>query len=111
VLLPLPPIVLEVLLLLPAVLPVGLLVVLLPDPPAPSKLLPGLEQLSDARLAMTAESETVRAVRARRRERGESICKSLIGGVASTPMSGAKFRLLNVEFLFYFLLLIEYMFS
>ena len=71
----------------------------------------GLEQPSDAKLAMTAESETVRAVRARRRERWVSMCKSLIGEVGATPMEGAKFRLLDVEFLFYVLLLIEYMFS
>jgi hypothetical protein len=88
-LLPAPPVVLVGLVLLPAVLPVGLVPVP-PDPPAPSKLLPGLEQPSDAKLAMTAASETVRAVSAGRQGRWV-MCKSLIGEVGPPQWKGPSF--------------------
>ena len=95
--------------MLPDELLVGLV---LPEPPIPSsKALPLLEQPSEATLAMAAVSETAKAVRARRRVRVLSMCVSLIGEVTATPKKGARFRLLDVEFLFYALHLIEYMFS
>jgi hypothetical protein len=39
------------------------------------------------------------------------MCESLIEEVSATPMKGARVLVLDVEFLFYVLLLIEYMFS